>query len=142
MLWDTKTDIAVRLLLCIIGFMVWASGCFGILVSFLFPILELHFRVALCIAGVGFATLGGILCIAIIMGFFDVRQEEPPSRSVMVRLQTPFFSPSPFAVAAARSATESPTYTMRPMRAYRPTELAPEIPPDEPLTLKEFEGSV
>lgn len=142
MIWDAKTDIAVRLLLCIIGFMVWSGGCFGILVSFLFPILELYFRVALCVFGIGFATLGGILCIAIFMGFFDVRQEEPPSRSIMVRSQTPSFSPSPFAVAAARSAAKPPTYALKPMRAYGPTALAPEIPPDDPIMLKEFEGSV
>lgn len=138
MIWDAKTDIAVRLLLCIIGFVVWSSGCFGILVSFLFPILELHFRVALCVFGIGFATLGGILCIAILMDFFDVRQEEPPSRSIMVRSQTP----SPFAVAAARSAAEPSTYMLRPLRAYGPTALAPEIPPDDFPTLREFEGSV
>jgi hypothetical protein len=60
----------------------------------------------------------------------------------MVRSQTPSFSPSPFAVAAARSATGPPTYTMRPMRAYGPTALAPEIPLDELTTLPEFEGSV
>lgn len=153
MFWDEKTEMLVRLFLSLVGFVVWAGGCGGLMLASLVSSLPLHWRVFVCTVSVGFVVLGGALCVAVLLGFCDDQsvdcrpQRVVPSQKPLVRSvrSVPLWRSSRqclLPAAAAVAQTEEPTVVMRPIQAYTPSPLAPEIPPTKVGSLYEFEGNV